>query len=79
MLRQIALLAQAVLADVQHFARGPDWRARFRSLGGGCRNVFELESHHVDARRELTDRIQIVVGCRHFQVCDLPGGRIFIG
>jgi hypothetical protein len=73
------LLAQTVLADVQHAPRRPHG-AMLRSPVDALRgNVFELEREHVHAAREVAHGGFVVVTRGDFAIRKLAGRRVVIG
>ena len=74
--RQKSLLTNAMLGDLERFAIRPHADERFGRSSGRGRHVFELEGDDVHTLGKRAYLVEIVVRGDHFDVGNLPGGRI---
>ncbi len=70
------LFAGALLRDVQRVAAGAHRHDLGGGIGGGGRDVLELEGDHVDTPREGPDGVEVVVVGVDLDVGHLAGGRV---
>ena len=68
-----------MLRGVKDFAAGSHRRVFGGRLGGGRRNIFELEGDDADARGKTAHGVEIVIGSDDFEVGHLTGGRVGVG
>ena len=78
-LGQEALLADAVLGDVQRVANRSNRSVACHDFGRRHRHVLELERDYVDRACELLDPIGIEIVGVDLTIRDLPGGRVLAG
>ena len=74
-----ALLARALLGDVQRRTARPDRHQLRRRIGRIGGDVLELERHHVHAAGERANRLEVVVLGADLEIGHLAGGRVDAG